>query len=1000
MIVGVRRRDAANRTLCVLFGAISLMLSGVCLGQTLSPISDPVHQSLMPTGVSERSVSLEGPLASVFKDNDGTDVIHIVGDFTLRLGDDREPTMRAREAVVWLEGREFQGRAYQHVQIMLWRQAEIEEIAGTITSAPALFATLNTFGEILANVDNVAFESIATTLAYREGDEIRRSLSRVLTETNDQRAALTIFDVSGSSSVSPTGDKPSLIQIRSDGEMTLATTSDGDDVMVVRGGVYVSRGAFSGGEALEIRADSVVIFLPPKVDDSTSTDPNARDTVQASGLGVGMDARSRRPQRRSSGDASEQDDSAAVGLGAAFGGFEVQAAYLEGDVVMSQGVTMVRADRLYYDLFSDRALILDAVVRTTLVERNVPLYLRAAEIKQLSRSSFSASDAVLTTSSFHTPHYHVGAEVVELRNLVAADQNRTSGVVSGTYRLRRSTLNIGGQPILYWPYMRGNLDASETAVRGLRSGFSGDFGLEFQTDWHLFNVLGLETPEGFDANLSLDFFSRRGPAAGVDATYERDTYYGLMRSYFLADRGRDNLGRQRERLSEHSARGRALIRHRQYLEDDWEVTLELSYISDEGFLEEFFEREFDNDKEQETLLYLKKQRDTWAVTATLQYRILDFTSQTERLPDFAYHVIGRPVADGLTWYSENRFGFVRRRGKDQTRLEQLRDGRAISSGTVTRVDTRHELGAPVDVGPVRFVPFASVRGSVWDDGVDGSGVQRALGTVGVRGSAYLSRVYPELESAALDVSGLRHVIKADVVTWAGEANRDSDDLFPFDQSVEGVEDSDGVAIGVRQRLQTKRGPEGNRRNVDVLTHDMEVGFFNGARRDEITNGFVSFSRPENSISQNYVNSSLVWRVNDRTALASELNYDINDREIDVLNVSVAVERSPRMSYVLLYRFLNESNSNLLGFDTIYKFTEKHSIAIRELFDLSEGQTLDFTVALIRKFPRWFGAVSFALDEAENDFGVSFSLWPEGLGKATLGSRRFTGIANMERMYTR
>ena len=75
----------------------------------------------------------------------------------------------------------------------------------------------------------------------------------------------------------------------------------------------------------------------------------------------------------------------------------------------------------------------------------------------------------------------------------------------------------------------------------------------------------------------------------------------------------------------------------------------------------------------------------------------------------------------------------------------------------------------------------------------------------------------------------------------------------------------------------------------------------------------------------------------------------------------------------------------------YKLTEKHTMAIRERFDLDEGRTLDFTVAFIRKFPRWFGAVSFDLDEARDDFGISFSIWPEGLPSAALGSRRFTGL---------
>ena len=92
----------------------------------------------------------------------------------------------------------------------------------------------------------------------------------------------------------------------------------------------------------------------------------------------------------------------------------VESAYMEGDVLLSLGATQVRASRLYYDFFQDRALILDAVVHSTLVDRNIPLYLRASEIRQLSPREYAASDAILTTSEFYTPHYHVGARRIEL----------------------------------------------------------------------------------------------------------------------------------------------------------------------------------------------------------------------------------------------------------------------------------------------------------------------------------------------------------------------------------------------------------------------------------------------------------------------------------------------------------------------------------------------------------------------------------------------------------
>jgi hypothetical protein len=98
-----------------------------------------------------------------------------------------------------------------------------------------------------------------------------------------------------------------------------------------------------------------------------------------------------------------------------------------------------------------------------------------------------------------------------------------------------------------------------------------------------------------------------------------------------------------------------------------------------------------------------------------------------------------------------------------------------------------------------------------------------------------------------------------------------------------------------------------------------------------------------------------------------------------------------------YRFIEESDSDLFAFDFNYWLTEKYTLAVRELYDFAHGRTEDFTVALIRKFPRWFAAVSFALDEPEDDFGVSMSIWPEGLPEATLGSRRFTTLGRTTRL---
>ncbi len=936
---------------------------------------------------------MSGQYVQVFDEPDGTNVLHFLGDFELVLGAQElgvgRQTVRSREAVVWINAREFQGKTYQHLQLILWRDAEIASIGGSVTKGPLLLVTLNTVGSLTTHADDIVFRASEDSDLYLQGQRIREAAMREEAGPLEAHVVFRVVDVSGISQEKTVQKSRPILKFRSPGDFVVREVEDGQRVLTVTGGVYLSRGAANDGDFLELQADSVVVFLPKK---EGAAEPQ---TQRAVGLGVDQ------MPRLSARDGDDRS-SPVPGLGAArdrqmmtsaVGDVDVESVYLEGDVRMRQGASAVRATRVYYDLIRDRAVILDATVTTSLVNNRLPLYLRASEIRQLSSQEFVASDALLTTSEFHTPHYHIGASRIALTTR-ALDRPG----ISGGFKIHNATVNVGGTPVLYWPYLAGDVDVTETATRGLRTGFSGAFGLELETDWHTFSMLGMETPKGFDSTLSLDYFSERGPAAGIDTKYFRDRYFGDFRSYLMTDNDEDNLGADRTAGSIHDIRGRVLSRHRHYLGNDWQLTFELAYLSDRDFLEEFFESEFDNQKEQETLIFLKKQRANWAFTALLQTRLMDFVTQTERLPDFAYYLFGEPIGERLTWFSENRFGFVRYRPADQTFRDFLIDGQQFASGTVARADSRQEFDAPVDVGPWRFVPFVSLRGTVWDDTIAGGGAARAFGAYGVRGSMYLSKVDREVRSELFDLDGVRHVIKPDITAWMSHTNQDSAGLFPFDETVEKIDEVDGAAFGLRQRWQTKRGQGKTRRAVDFLTWNLETGLFRDNNPGgDLTNGFVSFSRPELSIARNYVNSSVIWRVNDRTALVGETNYDINDGEVDVLNVALSVERTPRMSYLLAYRFIEEADSGLLGFDFNYRMTEKHTLAVRHAYDVEAGRTSDFTVALIRRFPRWFSALSFALDEAENDFGVTLSIWPEGLPQAAIGSRRFTGIADSSRL---
>lgn len=959
-----------RRTWCIVALAAAALPPNPSKAQPLVPLDDPVHEPLLPTGISLQDVDLSGTLAYLWQAPDGTHVVHLIGDFELSKGQQR---MTAREAVVWMTVQTHQDVRYQHMEIFLWQDVEITEPAGTTTQAPLMMITLNTRGRVQTHAGRVTHESSADTSVYQEAIRVRARLAEAGPATGkagptDRFIAATVEEPSPRRSV----------YFRAPRETTIGEI-DGQPIVTVVGGVYLFQSDPDGGDLLELRADSAVIFLEPgrAAAESLEEIPPPGD-LGASGGGARLRA----------------DSSAAGDAGGFVGGEDVQGVYLEGDVLLARGERFVRASRLYYDFASDRALILDAVLHTVAPERNLPIYVRAEKIRLLSATHYVAQDVRVTTSEFYTPHYHVGAERIEVEDLGSVRAGATSPAFqAGRFTLTHTTLNFSNVPVFYWPYATGDFRTGETALRSIRTGYSDRFGTEVETRWRLFNLLGVPTPTGFDASLRLDYFSDRGPAAGLDLDYETDTYTGLFRGYYLRDRGKDRLARFLDNEPDTKNRSRTTWRHRHYLPDDWQLTLELSYITDPGFLEEFFEREFDVGKDQETLFYLKRQTDNWAFTAHAQWRLLDFYTQTERLPEFSFRLIGDSLGGRATLFSENRAGWIRFRPGEQTFFEKLRLGaNPDGSGAVGRADTRQEIDVPFTVGPIKIVPFIAARGTVWDDSPGDGGLTRVMGTYGLRGSMYLTRTFDKVESELFDIHGLRHIIKPDVTAWVSHTNVDSDQLFPFDEGVEGVDEVDGVTVGVRQRWQTRRGSPDRLRTVDLFTLDVEFGAFNDSPGKDVTNGFASFGRVENSIARNYVRSSTVWRINDATALVSEANFDLTDGELDIFNISYSVERDPRFSYLFAYRFIDQIDSNLLGFGANYRISEKHSIAIREQFDLDRGRTLDFAVGYVRKFPRWFVSITLDLDEVDDDIGVSVSAWPEGLPSAAVGSRRFTGLA--------
>lgn len=756
-------------------------------------------------------------------------------------------------------------------------------------------------------------------------------------------------------------------------------------ILVTKDKIYISVGPANSKDHMELRADYAVIF----------TRKGLREK-----------------------DSNEKLPYAPPVIGLPNAGEQITGVYLEGDVVMTRGSRKITGKALYYDFVDQNALILKPLLRTIQDQRNIPIYVRGEKARIHSLRETEFYDAVISTSDFKTPTYQFGARRVRIRDETPYDEDGeklSERRMSGEYE--HGVGAIRGVPMFWSPKGKFSWEEGHSALRKLQPVFGGqrEYGLE--TEWQLFRLLGIVKPEGFSAKLTASGY-KKAALLGVDMDYERREgnrqYSGYGMLYGLWDEAHKvQFGDENTQPINRQARGRVLLRHKEFLPRDWQIQAELSLVSDEAYLREFFSDEYWAGKDQENLIYAKKQRDNWAITALLKTRLNYFETQTESYPDVSAYLIGQPLWNNrLTYFGEARMG-AKRLHQSNYNAHQWKDrgwrfaGKHAdrrndifsNSNVLARFDTRHEIDLPLapmtPVGPINVVPYAVGRLSVWTDSPgDNRCKVRPYAQFGIRSNMHFWRIYNNVDSRLWDVHKLKHIITPEVNFFTSfDGGVASWELYPLDRAVEGINQNTGAQFALYQRLQTKRGPAGNRQTVDWMRFNVKAGIFdkrslnsinsNGNRTAFSGDGRYFFSRPEYSLARNYISGEYLWNISDSTAFMADLKWDLDDGHCDLWNIGIAVNRSPRLSYYMGMRYIHELDANTLTFGAKYKINKKYSIAFFEQYDFrtNGGQNLGTRMTIVRRFPRWNVGLTLLYDQrysGGDDFGAMLSIWHAGV----------------------
>jgi hypothetical protein len=755
------------------------------------------------------------------------------------------------------------------------------------------------------------------------------------------------------------------------------TVPDGTDIATVEGRFYVWQKQDEAGGLLELEADNAVIFY--------------------------------------SGAALSGEDK--VEEGEALAGSGVRAIYMSGDVVMTEGQRTVRADEMYYDFQDKKAIAVNAVMRNFDVERGIPIYVRAVKLRRIAEDKFSAENAVLTSSEFYLPQISLTASSVLITDTTAIDAQQGQ-VSKSSYdaQMRDVRLKYGERTLFYWPYMRANFERPDVPLKSIRTGSDGTWGTFVETRWYLARLLGLQEPEGTDSTYSLDYYSKRGVGTGAEINYKTDDYFGKLLGYVIEDHGEDNLGRidsLRDLKPPNELRGRFLWRNRVFLPDKWQLTTEVSYSSDEHFLESYYRREFYLDNEQETIVHLKRIQDNWGISILGKIRINNFEDKLEELPTVEFHWTGQSFLDDkLTFYSDSQISRLRQRyaSTNPTTLPQE---------FFTFGSTRDEVDMPMKIGKVKVVPFAAGT-LAHDDGqgfhtdIDGETVGRKdniwIGEGGVRASLQpYWKVYPNVQSRLWDVNQLRHIISPYLVA------------VDYTASSSVAEQRDTVDVGISQRLQTKRGTGDKMETVDWMRLDTDITWVDhqgdktaGPDRFIWNKPFIPLFNPFDPNSRDRRGSNVfgpsrdsfcadyMWRISDTTALLSDMDFDIKSEVVQQFDVGFSRLCWPNLSYYIGTRYLRwfnnglgQKGSNMFTFAVTYEIDPRYTLVVSQQTDFASGKTVCSDISLIRRYHRMYWSLTYSADESIKSHAVMFSIWPQGVPQLGFGNRRYTSLTGSE-----
>jgi len=588
-----------------------------------------------------------------------------------------------------------------------------------------------------------------------------------------------------------------------------------------------------------------------------------------------------------------------------------QVAVAEGNVVIIRGDERLTGDEMTFNLNTMQGVFTSGRFYSN------PFYGAGNRIRRVDENHIVIEGGYLTTSDFDNPEYRLYAQRVD----VYPNDKAVA---------RHVRLKVGNLPIVYLPQYTQDLTEKEPALL-MTPGYDKNWGEFLLSRWRY------HLDETIKGNLLLDYRSRRGLAEGLVAKYKTETFgNGIIRTYYMNERrtsSKHHYWQDRSIPTVEQERFKGEWRHSWMIDDKTAAIWQFYRLSDDEFLKDYFEREYEKDQSPDTYFQFTRAFPVGTLSFLTDVRVNRFTDDTEKIPEVSYIIPQKRIAD-TNFYIKNTTTYSNFNEKTASPSE-------IRQKTM-RVDNDGELSYPFKLGFVEIRPFAGNRQTYYSRTIEPEKYDSVRGIFrsGSDLTTKFFRVYDvQTDRWGLNIDKLRHVVSPSVAyQYTHDPTMPSSDLDQFD-AIDSLARSHTVTLSLENKLQTKRGGS----EADLLRLVVESDF--RLKEDPGRGGF------------NNVKSDIEVHPYPWMTLYFDSEYDTIGERLKIANADLYLKATDRWNVSISKRYHVDVDDLLTtGFN--WKINPKWRFRTYQRYDLETGTLKEQEFGIVRDLHTWTVDLNF------------------------------------------